>query len=577
MKAKFTIFVIICCTLLAVYVVQQQQPIASADVETFTLDQQITKCGTSVFQLTGFDSSRQVAPKLDNLGNHHLAITTSDDKAQYFFDQGLRLTYAFNHAEAHRSFMEAARLDPNAAMAYWGQAYALGPNINDPFPDDNRKMEAAKAAKKAKALSANSTEKERDLIEALTFRYSDDVEADIEELNRSYMMAMEKIANKYPEDAEIQTLFGEAVMNTMPWNYWTNDGKPNEHTLKAKKALEKAIELNPDHPGAHHYYIHLVELPKPDLAISSAEKLGTMMPGAGHLVHMPSHIFIRVGRYIDAVEANKNAIKADEDYISQCYSQGLYPLAYYPHNIHFLWSAASLMGDSKTAIEAARKTAERVPTSEMVNLPFLQDYASTPILAYVRFGKWDNLLTIPYPGKDLKHLALIWHFGRGTAFVRKQNLKEAKEELEAIQGLKKDPDLKDLIANYTNPSSKIAAVAYEVLAGEIAMAEGNLDEAIAHLRKGVQNQDELAYSEPAAWHVPVRQTLGLALLKAGRAEDAEAVYREDLKNIRGNGWSLMGLHKCLKAQGKNMEADNVEKKFREAWTGADVQITSSVL
>ncbi|MBT8272970.1 MAG: hypothetical protein KJO77_04130, partial [Bacteroidia bacterium] len=344
------------------------------------------KCTPAKYMLEDVDTTKQISPLFENLGKHNFSISTSSKMAQRFFNQGLSLTYAFNHAEAHRSFMEASRLDPKSPMTYWAQAYALGPNINDAFPDDERKKSAYDALQKALKQMSNGSPKEQALIRALESRYSSDLNADLESLNLAYMKAMRTVVNNFPDDADVQTLFAAAVMNTMPWNYWDNNGNPAKNTLDAKAALEKAMALNPDHPGAHHYYIHMVELPKPELAIPSAEKLGGLVPAAGHLVHMPSHIFIRVGRYKDAVEANEKAILADEDYISQCYSQGMYPLGYYPHNIHFLWSAASILGASEKAIEAAKKTAEKVPISELNEMPFLQDFASTPLLAYTRFG-----------------------------------------------------------------------------------------------------------------------------------------------------------------------------------------------
>ncbi|UJH66510.1 tetratricopeptide repeat protein [Allomuricauda sp. SCSIO 65647] len=535
------------------------------------------KCTVAKFMLTDVDTTQQIAPLFENLGNHSFAISTSTDETQTFFDQGLRLTYAFNHAEAHRSFMEAARLDPNSAMAFWGQAYALGPNINDPLPDDERKMSAFKALQKAQKTTDKASAKEKALIAALGSRYSDNMNKDIAELNIAYMESMAKVADQFPEDADVQTLYAAAIMNTMPWNYWNNDGSPAPNTLKGKAALEKAIKINPDHPGAHHYYIHMVELPQPDLAVPSADKLGGLMPAAGHLVHMPSHIYIRVGRYLDAVASNQKAILADEDYISQCYSQGMYPLGYYPHNLHFLWSAASLLGDSETAIDAAKKTAEKVPIAELATLPFLQDFASTPLLAYTRFGKWNEILTIPYQGDDYKHLKLIWHYARSIAFLRKDNLKEAKEELQAIEAMKDDPSLDDVIANYTNPTSNIAKVTYEVVTGEIAAKEGDLINAIGHLKKAVELEDQLIYSEPSPWHIPSRQTLGAILMKAEKYSEAEKIYNEDLEQLRQNGWSLMGLYQSLKAQGKNDEANNIKKEFDKAWKHADITIEASIL
>jgi len=391
------------------------------------------------------------------------------------------------------------------------------------------------------------------------------------------MNAMTKVAQQFPEDADIQILFAASVMNTVPWNYWDADGNPSPNIAEAKSALEKAMKINPDHPGAHHYYIHMVELPKPDLAVASADKLGGLMPAAGHIVHMPSHIYIRVGRYLDAVKVNQAAILADEDYISQCYSQGMYPLGYYPHNIHFLWSAATLLGDSELAIDAAKKTAEKVPVGELIELPFLQNFASVPLLAYTRFGKWNEILTTPSPNAEIKHLKLIWHYARGIAFIRKNNAKEAKEELEAIQEMMKDPAMKELIAAGFDPSLSIAKVAYEVVAGELAVLEKEYSQAIEHFENAVVAEDKLTYTEPAAWYIPTRQNLGAVLLKAKKYEEAERVYKEDLAVLRQNGWSLMGLYQSLKAQGKNDEAVTIKKEFDKAWQHADITIDTSIL
>ncbi|MDR8392297.1 hypothetical protein NC796_14180 [Aliifodinibius sp. S!AR15-10] len=541
-----------------------------------SLDNKVDIGSAVKFQFNAEASDDPVAPLFDNLGDHHYPVSTSNSKAQAYFNQGLRLAYAFNHAEAHRSFTEAARLDPNLAMAYWGQAYALGPNINDPFPDDERKINAYQAIQKAIAMDGEASEKEKALIQALAQRTSPELKSDLDALNTAYMQAMEQVVQDYPDDPDIQTFFAESVMNTMPWNYWDGQGNPNPGTLKGKEALETAIELNPEHPGAHHFYIHMVELPQPELAVPSAEILGGLMPAAGHLVHMPSHIFIRVGRYRDAAMANVSAIAADEDYISQCYSQGMYPLGYFPHNIHFLWSAASLLGNSETAIEAAKKTAEKVPVGMLEALPFLQDYYSTPLLAYVRFGKWNDILTIPDPS-PYKHNQLVWHYARGIAFVRKGNIKEAEEELTALNQLVEDASLEELVANYTNPSSSIAKVAQRVVAGEIEAAKGNYEDAVRLLKEGVEFEDNLVYSEPAAWHVPVRQSLGAVLLKANKATEAEQVYRQDLEKLKNNGWSLMGLYQSLEAQNRKDEARQVKQQFDEAWAEADIEISSSVL
>ncbi len=535
------------------------------------------KCTPAKFLLEGVDTTRQISPLFDNLGNHSIAISTTNKMAQRFFNQGINLTYAFNHAEAHRSFLEASRLDPNAAMAFWGQAYALGPNINDTMPDDDRKKQAFEAAQKAKNLLSSATAKEKALIEALQSRYSDDLTKDVAELNMNYMKAMTKVAEQFPQDDDVLTLYAASIMNTTPWNYWDKDGNPSPYIAEAKTALEKAINVNPNNAGAHHYYIHMVELPMPDLAENSADRIGGLMPGAGHIVHMASHIYIRIGRYKDAVTANQKAILADEDYISQCYSQGIYPLGYYPHNIHFLWSSASLLGASEIAIDAAKKTAEKVPTGELIDMPFLQDFAATPLLAYTRFGKWNQVLTVPKPNADIKHLNLIWHYARGIAFIRKNNIKEAQEELDALAELKKDTSLEDLVATAHNPSIRSANIAYEVVAGELAALKGDLTKATNHLKKAVEYEDQLTYTEPAAWYIPTRQNLGAVLLKANKYAEAEAVYKEDLVKLRQNGWSLMGLHNALELQGKTEEAKTIKKEFDKAWADADIKINGSVL
>ncbi len=535
------------------------------------------KCTPAKFLLTALDTTKQISPLFENLGNLHFSISTEKERAQAFFDQGLKLSYAFNHAEGHRSFMEAARLDPNAAMTYWGQAFALGPNINDPLPDDERKNKINEAMTKAKRLASNATPREKALIKALSARYSEDLTKDVAELNMAYMEEMAKVVKKFPEDANIQILYAASVMNTVPWNYWDKDGNPSLNIAEAKAALEKAMKLKPENPGGHHYYIHMVELPYPDLGVPSADKLASLMPGAGHIVHMPSHIYIRVGRYLDAVKVNQAAILADEDYISQCFAQGLYPLAYYPHNIHFLWSSASLLGASEIAIDAAKKTAEKVPVGEFVEMPFLQDFASTPLLAYTRFGKWNEILSIPAPSSNIKHLNLIRHYARGLAFIRKGNLKEAKEELEALAQLKNDSELETLVATPNNASIHSANIAYEVVAGELAAMEGDLSKAIEHLSSAVVFEDGLTYTEPAAWHIPTRQNLGAVLMQAKRYGEAEKIYKEDLAVLRQNGWSLIGLYNAYMAQGKVVEAKKIKKEFDSAWEHADIKITSSVL
>lgn len=576
MKNSLKVFVGIFSLLFIILVmVQTQKEKIPTKPEMASLN--FLKCTVAKYLLEDIDTTQQIAPLFEGLGDHSFEISTDNPEAQKFFNQGLRLTYSFNHAEAHRSFMEASRLDPNSPMPYWGQAYALGPNINDPLPLAERKLKAFEALEKAKKRSANANAKELSLINALSSRYSADTTAKIQDLNINYMKAMTKVIKNYANDADVLTLYAASVMNTTPWNYWDENGNAVPNIEEAKAALEEAIAINPKNPGAHHYYIHMVELPTPDLAVASADALGPLMPSAGHIVHMPSHIYIRVGRYQDAVKVNQKAILADEDYISQCYAQGMYPLAYYPHNIHFLWSAASLLGDSEIALDAAKKTAEKVPVGELKTLPFLQNFAATPLLAYVRFGKWNEILTTPSPNNEIKHLKLIWHYARGIAFIRKNNHAEAEEELRAIKAMIDDTEMQELIASGFDPSSKIAEVAHAVVAGELAALKGESADAIFHLKKAVELEDNLVYTEPSAWYIPPRQNLGAVLLKAEKYEEAETVFKKDLEKLRQNGWSLLGLYQSLEAQGKVEEANQIKKEFDTAWQHADFEISTSVL
>ena len=576
MKSKTNFFLIAIIIVVMVYF-SFNKPLKETIEPESRLAMNFIKCTSPKYLLEVVDTTKQISPLFNNLGNLHFSISTKNERAQAFFDQGIKLSYAFNHAEAHRSFMEASRLDPNSAMTYWGEAFTLGPNINDPLPLEERKIKINIAIAKAKQLASTSTLKEQALIEALSTRYSENLTDDIAELNMNYMLAMAKVVKKFPEDANIQILYAASVMNTVPWNYWDKDGNPSPNIKEAKAALEKAMVLEPENPGGHHYYIHMVELPYPDMGVKSADKLASLMPGAGHIVHMPSHIYIRVGRYKDAVISNQKAILADEDYISQCFAQGLYPLGYYPHNIHFLWSSASLLGASDIAIDAAKKTAEKVPIGELIEMPFLQDFAATPLLAYTRFGKWNEILTIPAPNSNIKHLNLMRHYARGIAFIRKGNIKQAQEELNAIEILKKDPELETLIATANNASVHVANIAYEVVAGELEALKGNIPKAIEHLKKAVVFEDGLTYTEPAAWHIPTRQNLGAILLKAEKYVTAEKIYKEDLDILRQNGWSLMGLYKSLLAQGKKTEAEVIKKEFGNAWKDADINIDNSIL
>ena len=410
------------------------------------------------------------APELSGLGTLHVPITTKTPQAQRFFNQGMRLLYAFNHAEAIRAFREAARLDPTLAMAYWGQALALGPNLNAPMTLDSGRQ-AYVAIQAALAAASRVTPRERALIEALAARYAPEGGGDRPALDRAYAVAMQKVAERFADDPDVQTLYADAQMNTMPWDYWQKDGSPKPVTARVLESLERSIARSPDHAGLLHYHIHLLEASAdPDRAERSADRLGALMPAAGHMVHMPAHIYIRVGRYADAAEANERAIRADEDYLAQCQAQGLYPVSYYPHNLHFLWAAATFEGRRAVAVDAARRVAEKVPHHHAGALAWTADFPVTPMLAYARFGLWQEVLTEPKPPATEPYAVGIWHYTRGLAFVARGQLDRAGAELAVLNGTMKHEafatTLKDL------PLLTNLQIASRILDGERAMREG---------------------------------------------------------------------------------------------------------
>ena len=517
----------------------------------------------------------QRAPRLQNLGSYTFPVTTTSQDAQLFINQGLLLAYGFNHAEAARSFGEAARLDPACAMAYWGMALVGGPNINMDMSAD-AEPQAYKLVQKAMALKKGVSEREQAYIEALSQRYSGDAHADRGALNRAYADAMRALHNRYPDDLDAATLYAEALMDLRPWDYWMRDGTPYPETLVIMRVLESVLAREPNHPGAIHFYIHTVEVGRPELAEAAAERLLTLAPGAGHLVHMPSHIFRRLGRYADASRTNEMAIAADEDYITQCRAQGVYPLAYYPHNVHFLWDSTSMEGRSRDSLEAALKVASRIPEEAWRSMPLLQQFLVAPLFAYTRFGKWAEILKEPAPPQEVHFLRGVWHYARGLAFTATGRLEDASRELGYLQQIAAMDALKGLRVTFSrNGALAILEIAVEVLAGEIAAARGDFEQAIARLHRGVLLEDNLIYMEPPDWHVPVRQSLGAVLLAAGRAAEAEAVYWQDLNHNRENGWALFGLLQSLRAQGKGEQAALIERRFHAAWSRADVKLTAS--
>jgi tetratricopeptide (TPR) repeat protein len=517
----------------------------------------------------------QIAPRLQNLGDYKFPVTTSSARAQLFINQAMMLTYGFNHAEAKRSFREAARLDPDCAMAYWGMALVLGPNINMAMPPE-AEPEAYKLISKAIELKNNASEKEQAYIDALSVRYTNVEQSDRSALDRQYAEAMSGLHKRYPNDLDAAALYAEAVMDLRPWNYWARDKKPYPETMEVTSVLESVLERNPNHPLAIHLYIHAVEYAHPELAEAGAERLWKLAPGAGHLVHMPSHIFRRVGRYEDASRSNEDAIAADEDYITQCRAQGVYPLAYYPHNIHFLWDSATMEGRSQVAIDAARKAAAKMPEGAWREVPLLHQFLIAPLFAYTRFGEWDLILSEPRPPQDSLFWTGMWHYARGLAYTARGELDEASDELVNLEKIAREKSMDGFRVTFSRNGAKaILDIAAEVLAGEIAGKRGEYDIAVARLHRAVLLEDNLIYNEPPDWHVPVRQSLGAVLLDAGRPAEAEAIYWQDLEQNRENGWALFGLMQSLRAQGDVEKAAVIEERFKAAWKRADVQLTAS--
>jgi tetratricopeptide (TPR) repeat protein len=554
---------------------KQEVAQTSTAADKTTTDTQAAEDQASVVQRAG-------APLFDDMGDHHHPISTQDPWAQKYFDQGLTIDFAFNHAESVRSFKAAQTLDPECAMCFWGEALALGPNINvtsngKAVMDEASQKAAYAAIQQALLLKGNATQQEQDYIDALATRYSADITEPREPQDLAYADAMRALHEKYPDDDDAAALFAEALMTTMPWDYWLDPESPKPHTEEVIAALETVLDRSPQHPMALHLYMHAVEASStPERAEVAADTLGDLVPGAGHLVHMPSHIFWRVGRYHDASEANVRAAAVDESYIAQCNAQGFYPALYYPHNIHFLWAAASMEGRSAVAIEAANRVAANVQLELIEQFPMVEFFHTIPLLALTQFGRWDEILQQPQPAAELDYSNAIWHYVRATAFTAQGDLPSAQAEYAALQPLR-DSDQVLYLDGVMYPASQLLLIADELLQGDMAMASGELDKAIEHYTAAVAAQDELPYTEPPFWYYPNRQSLGKALLAAGRPAEAEEVYRRDLEIYRHNGWSIFGLMQALQAQGKAEEAAAQQEMFSHAWSQADVELTSSRL
>jgi tetratricopeptide (TPR) repeat protein len=524
-------------------------------------------------------TAAQPAPVLfESFGALHRDTGSRIPAAQRYFDQGLRMAYGFNHEAAGRAFAEAARLDPDCAICFWGQALVLGPNINMSM-EATAVKDAAALARRAQALSSHARPVDRALIAALLQRYADPAPADRKPLDRAYADAMASVARGYPDDDDVATLYAEALMDLSPWAYWTSDGKPTGFTPQILATLERVLQRNPQHIGAMHYYIHATEAsPTPQRAEPYADRLAALAPGSGHLVHMPAHTYIRTGRYHDATLTNLAAGTADKTFLAVCHgSNGIYPLGYVPHNWHFATMTAGLTGSRTLAQEAAAQTAQRVDRGMMATPPLeaMQLFLVAPLFTQVRFGEWDAILAQADAPAALPFPTAIWHFARGMAQVRKGALANAQDELDALRGIATDPALAKVSFLDINHADALVAVAVPLLRGELLRAQGRSSDGIAALREAAAAEDALNYDEPADWPLPIRPYLGAALLEAGDARAAQVAYREDLATYPDNGWSLYGLAQAQRKLGETAAAQDTARRHAAAWQWADMPLTAS--
>jgi tetratricopeptide (TPR) repeat protein len=521
------------------------------------------------------------ATLLDGLGDYSKPITSSHPEVQRWFDQGLMLTYGFNHDAAERSFLKAAELDPECAMCWWGAALVLGPHVNAGMePANNAK--AWDRLQRAQKLAPKATEAEQAYIRALSARYAQNPPADRRPLDEAYANAMVTLVEELPDDLDAATLHAESLMNLQPWDYWDAQGKPKGNTAKVVSLLESVMERNRDHAGALHLYVHAVEASnEPERGVAAADHLRELIPGSGHLVHMPAHIYARVGRYHDAVIANQKAIAADDAYLATCRPlPGVYPLGYVPHNHHFLWFAATMEGAGEIALEAAKATGARTSDPKLMRTPgfeAMQVFSLTPLFAKVRFARWQDVESTPRPDEDLPYLVAMWHYAQGVAAARQGKLDEAKRHSEIVVAATGNPDIEKMQVWDRYSVIHGVRIAERVLAAELARAQKDYDTAAAALREAVAIEDSIPYDEPPGWHQPVRQTLGAVLLQAGKPADAEKVFVEELRRNPENGWSLYGLEQAVRAQGRRQEANELAKRFERAWANADLELKVAAL
>lgn len=509
------------------------------------------------------ESYQPLASLMTGLGNHHHAVSTKNREAQQFFDQGMNLVFGFNHDEARRSFARAAQLDPKLAMAWWGVALTLGPNYNLPV-DPEREKAGYDAVQHALALEGNASGPEKDYIRALVVRYSNDPKADLPALDGAFKDAMQKLSERYPDDLDAATLYAESAMNLRPWHLWTADGKPAEGTEEILAVLESVLKRDPNHLGANHYYIHAIEAsPHPERGLASAERLTKLAPAAGHLVHMPAHIYARVGDHPAAARANAVAARADRTYLAATHEHGVYAMMYYSHNLQFLAYAGCMDGSLGEARDAARQLVANV-ASHVKEMPTLEGFLPTPMLVLLAFERWDDILKLPSPDQSFAMTNTVWHFARGMAFAHLAKLENAESEQKIFRDCaSKTPP--DAMYDPLNKTADVFKIHDNVLSAAIADARHDSAASVAALQRAVLAEDALSYSEPPAWYPPVRPLLGRALLASGQNREAEQTFRADLEKNPRNARALAGLRDCLKAEGRAYEAEQVDAQFRAVW------------
>ncbi|SFZ94532.1 hypothetical protein SAMN05428642_104233 [Flaviramulus basaltis] len=516
-----------------------------------------------------------IAPLLDGYDVINYPITTKDTLVQRYFNQGMALAYAFNHAEAARSFYYATKLDPTCAMAFFGFAYVLGPNYNAGMEPDNYERAYA-AIKKAQSLSANTTEKEKQFIDVMALRYAPEPPEDRSELDIQYSNALSELYKKHPEDSEIAVLYAESMMNLHPWDLFNKKGEAQPWTPKIISLLESTIEKHPKHPGAHHFYIHAVEMSNtPERSDASAKLFDDgLVPGSGHLLHMPSHTYIRTGEYHKGTLANIAAVKADSTYVSNCHAQGAYPLGYYPHNYHFMAATAALEGNKHWAMIGANKVSEHV-YPDMMKEPgwgTLQHYYTIPYYVAVKFKMWDEILNIKLDTYDLDYVKAVRHYVEGMAYLGKNDLDKAKAELSALEILSKNEALKEVTIWEINTVYDLVQIAKKVLKAEILAYEKDYTASIAILREAIVMEDALNYNEPPDWFFSVRHNLGKILTQNGQEKEAIILYEEDLKNYPNNGWALHGIKIAYEALNDKVNTQLYNNRFKESWVYADIEL-----